>query len=173
MANFAVDPRPHVPMGFNLLDVDYAWPFDRPRAFLGALTEKCNENVAIATIIPSVDKADFQTVASELRRVMQQQYRVINLEIQPSPIGDVFVTFNSPLQRQRFLESPPMNVDQYTVRFERHDEVANVHSVDIDREVWLMLLCYPLDARSPASIAKSISSFARCSCQSLSQSHGS
>lgn len=51
-------------------------------------------------------------------------------------------------------------VGQYQVMFERHDEVTNARSVDIDREVWLMLLWFSIDARSHASIAKSISSFA-------------
>lgn len=94
MANFVVDPRPHVPLGFNLIDIAYVGLYDRPKAFFHAIVEKCNENLAITTFTPSVNKSDFSLLARELRRVMQLQYRVINLEIQPSPIGDVFVTLS-------------------------------------------------------------------------------
>lgn len=55
---------------------------------------------------------------------------------------------------------PPIEIGEYQVHFERHDEVVNVSALDVDREVWLMLLCYPLEARSFAAVAKSISSFA-------------
>lgn len=44
--------------------------------------------------------------------------------------------------------------------FKRHDEVTNVRAVDLDRELWLMLLGYPLDAISFSAIAKSIFNFA-------------
>lgn len=40
-----------------------------------------------------------------------------------------------------------------------HDEVTNVRALDLDREVWLMLLCYPLDNRPFSSITKAISNF--------------
>lgn len=160
MANFPVDPRPHIPSGFNLVHVDYLGPPERPRVFLGALTEKSFENVAIATFIPRVDNRDFNLIAGDLRRVMQHRYRIPDIEVQPSAIGDAFVSFSSSLERQRFVNSPPINIGDYHVHFERHDEVANATSVDIDREVWLMLLCYPLDCRSFGAVAKSIGSFA-------------
>lgn len=64
------------------------------------------------------------------------------------------------MERQRFINGPPIEIGEYQVFFERHDKVINVSSVDVDREVWLMLLCYPLDCRSFAMIAKSIGSFA-------------
>lgn len=54
----------------------------------------------------------------------------------------------------------PIAVRDYDVHFEHHDEVGNATSVDIDREVWLLLLCYPLDCRSFATVAKSLRRFA-------------
>lgn len=68
--------------------------------------------------------------------------------------------FEWPLERQRFTRGPPIQVGAYTVHFLPHDEVVNVSGVDVDTEVWLMLMCYLLDCRSFAAVAKSISSFA-------------
>jgi hypothetical protein len=79
----------------------------------------------------------------------------------PTPIGDAFVAFNSSLGRRRFLDSPSLDVDGYYVSFEKHHKGDNAREYDMDREVWLMLLGYPIDARSKASIEKSIASFAR------------
>lgn len=62
------------------------------------------------------------------------------------------------------MDLPSFEVGNYSVRFDRHDEVRNVRSVDVDIEVWLMLVWYPLDARSHSSIAKAISSFALLKC---------
>lgn len=121
MANYGVDPRPHVPAGFCILDC--TGPYDRPRAFLGEFTNKSHDNVAIATFFPRVDKRDFLILAQEMRSECHRSYGVINIEIPPSAIGDVFVVFHSRLERQCFLNGPTMQVGPYQVLFEHHDEV--------------------------------------------------
>lgn len=103
MANFAVDPCPHVPSGFQLLDVEYLGLPDRPRVFLSTFPEKNFEQVAIATFAPPVNKRDFNVMARELRRELYNRYRTPDIEVQPSAIGDAFVTFHSPMERQRFI----------------------------------------------------------------------
>jgi hypothetical protein len=88
------------------------------------------------------------------------EFNVGTPDIQPCPIGDAFVGFNFPLQRIRFLDGPPLNFDGYSVRFEKHDEGDNARALDMDQEVWLLLVGYPLDARSNSAIAKAVSCFA-------------
>jgi hypothetical protein len=57
------------------------------------------------------------------------------------------------------LDGPPLCFDGYSVHFEKHDEGVNTHALDLDREVWLLLLGYPLDACSTSAIAKVVSGF--------------
>ncbi|GJN24108.1 hypothetical protein PR202_gb11826 [Eleusine coracana subsp. coracana] len=122
MANFPIDPRPLTPDGFMIVLVHYLDPPDRTRVFMGALHEKCHENIAVATFFPRMDKRDFKVMARELHRELLLRHQ--------------------------------------EVMFQRHDEMDNARSLDIDREVWLILVGYPLDARSHSTIAKSIASFA-------------
>jgi hypothetical protein len=53
---------------------------------------------------------------------------------------------------------PLLDIDGYSVTFVKRDKGINAREYDLDREVWLMLLEYPLDARSTLTIA--ISGFA-------------
>jgi hypothetical protein len=85
---------------------------------------------------------------------------VLSTSILACPIGDAFVGFNSQLERNRFLDGPPLNFHGYSVTFVKHDEGDNASTYDLDREVWLLLLDYPLDARTTSVVAKSVSSFA-------------
>lgn len=121
--------------GFNIVEVDYLGPPDRVRAFLSALPEKSFEHVVIAFFNPPVNKSDFRLLSRELRRELYNNHWVPNIEVQPYGIGDAFVYFESPLERQRFTRGPPIEVGAYTVHFVSHDEVVNVSAVDVDREV--------------------------------------
>lgn len=69
--------------------------------------------MAIATFFPAVDKRDFNFLSWELCLTLRSHYRAVDVEIQPSPIGDAFVSFSSPLERQRFLDAQPIAVGQY------------------------------------------------------------
>lgn len=57
------------------------------------------------------------------------------------------------------MKGPPLRFGQHFVSFIRHDEAINRRAVDVDRVVWLMLLCYPNDLRAMPLVAKSISGF--------------
>jgi hypothetical protein len=160
MANFPADPRPHFPADFSLCSSTREEYLHRPRAFLGLSADKAFENVAIAHFFPRVSKDDFKPMARALRLHMLTEHNVGTLEVQPCPIGEAFVAFNSPLERRRFLDGPPLHFDGYSVRYVKHDEGENAREYDLDREVWLMLLCHPLDARTTTAIAKAVSGFA-------------
>jgi hypothetical protein len=150
MANFPVDPRPHLPTGFTLCDVPREELLLRHRAFLGLSAERASEHAAIAIFFSRVAKEDFKQLARALRLHLLTDYNVSTLEIQPCPFGDAY----------RFLNGPPLSFDGYSIRFVKHDEGDNAREFDMDREVWLMLLGYPLDARSTSAIAKVVSGFA-------------
>jgi hypothetical protein len=158
--NISVDPHPHVAVGFLLRDVPLDEPQHPPHVFLGITMDRSFENMAIAHFFPRVVKEDFKPMARALRLHLLTEFIVCTLDIQPCPIGDAFVGFNSPLQRRRFLDGPPLNFGGYSVRFEKHDERDNARALDMDREVWLLLVGYPLDARSNSAIAKAVSGFA-------------
>lgn len=96
----------------------------------------------------------------ELHRELLIRYNATSIEIQPSAIADALVYFNSPLEHQRFLNIQPIVFGDHHVHFENHDEALNVTAVEVDREVWLMMVAYHLDCRSVSAIPRVISSFA-------------
>lgn len=69
MANFVVDPRPFLPVGFS----ERIAPREprRMRVFLGPSGVKSNENMAIAITTPPIDKEDFPEFALALHRSLQ------------------------------------------------------------------------------------------------------
>ncbi|CAN6347597.1 unnamed protein product [Urochloa humidicola] len=160
MANFPVDPRPFVPPGFTLVPRVPAREPSRVRCFLAPSLVKENEDLAIAVTTPSVAKEDFGPFARELQRYLLDN-GVRSPEIQMCPMGEAFVRFDSAMQREGFLFGGPRPFNGYQISFIRHDEGLNFRNLDLDRVVWLMLLCFPPDARRHVNlIDKSISVFA-------------
>ncbi|KAF8714080.1 hypothetical protein HU200_028079 [Digitaria exilis] len=80
-------------------------------------------------------------------------------EVQPSPIGDAFVRFGSPVERERFLDRVIQFGHGYTLRFIKHDEGDHVRLHDLDREVWVMLMLFPNDARNNTALSKAVAGF--------------
>ncbi|CAO2148273.1 unnamed protein product [Urochloa humidicola] len=160
MANFNVDPRPHIPAGFSWQQRVALREPRRMRVFLGPSGVKTNENLAIALTTPSIDKEDFYPMANTLYFFLRDEHFVRNPEIQLCPMGEAFVRFGSPLECLKFLKGPPLQFGQYQLCFIKHDEGANARTIDMDREAWLMLLCYPNDYRDDSEIERSLAGFA-------------
>jgi hypothetical protein len=99
--------------------------------------QRAFEIVTIAHFFPRVAKEGFKSMARVLRLHMLTENNVGTLDC---PIGDAFVGFNSQLERNRFLDGPPLNFHGYSVTFVKHDEGNNASTYDMDREVWLLLL---------------------------------
>jgi hypothetical protein len=97
-----------------------------------------------------------------LRRILHllTAHNVGGLDIQPCPFDEVFVCFNSSLKRRWFLDGPALEFDDYTATFEKHDKGDNAREFDLDSEVWLLLVGYPLDVRTISAIVKVVSGFA-------------
>lgn len=58
MSNFTVDSCPFVPLGFNLVHIDYMGPMDRLHAYIGSALEVYNDNITSASFIPKVAQED-------------------------------------------------------------------------------------------------------------------
>ncbi|CAO2180138.1 unnamed protein product [Urochloa humidicola] len=159
MANFAVNPHPFVPPGFVLQPREIVREPSRLRCFLAFSIEKANEDLAIALTEPKIAPEDFWTFARALRHFLLDN-NVRALEIQQCPMGEAFVRFDSPMQRETFILGGPRQFEDYQISFIRHDKGLNMRDLELDRSVWLMLLCFLPDAKNLISLVdKSVSGF--------------
>lgn len=67
-----------------------------------------NEDLAFPFLLPPVAKEDFQDLSKALKSFFQNLGVRLN-EVQLSPIGDAFVCFGSPVERERFLDRKVMD----------------------------------------------------------------
>jgi hypothetical protein len=98
-------------------------------------------------------------MAQAIKDYFIHQHRVHVMEVQTCAIGDAYVRFASSLEREWFLNEIYHLTPKYQMHFVKHDEGVNAHTHPADREAWVMLLNYPLDAKSNALLAKSIAGF--------------
>lgn len=158
MAFFAIDPRPHVPCDFKMVLHE---PDEQPRilsAFLGSCMEAYND-LAIAYFVPEVNKADFVPMAHDLKDYFARVHGVHLAEVLPCAIGDAYVGFLSPVERERFLGQDYQFSDRYVLRLGKHDEGRNASLHNLNRDVWVMLMACPEDAKSNNAIAKVVLGF--------------
>ncbi|KAF8701368.1 hypothetical protein HU200_033699 [Digitaria exilis] len=130
-ANFAIDPWPHVPHGFEIVPRDPNALPSRLYAYIGRVMDAYNEDLAIAFLLPTVAKEDFQELAEALKSFFIQ-----NMGTRLNEFGH-----------------------GYTLRFIKHDEGTLVRMHDLDREVWIMLMLFPNDARNNSALAKACAGF--------------
>lgn len=102
MVNFAIDPRPHVHVGYLLVDRPLH-PLVHQEVYLTGCYTRANEDLAIMRLEPPVHKDDFKLLAAELWRFFSEVHCAHIVEIQPCVNGDAYVRFSSPLERERFL----------------------------------------------------------------------
>lgn len=50
-------------------------------------------------------------------------------------MGEAFVRFDSPMQRESFVLADPFSFNDYQNSFIRHDEGMNMKDLDLDRSV--------------------------------------
>uniref|UniRef100_K3ZZU5 Uncharacterized protein n=1 Tax=Setaria italica TaxID=4555 RepID=K3ZZU5_SETIT len=74
-------------------------------------------------------------------------------------LGDAYVRFNRPLERESFMDKIFQLTPEYQLHFIKHDEVMNARLHDLDREAWVMLMGYPLDAKNNTAFAKAVAGF--------------
>ena len=103
-------------------------------------------------------KADFRLLARELKTFFHDVHQVFGTNISPCPIGDAFIKFSNPFERDRFL-GPNFVFGNYILHFIRHDEAENARAFAIDREAMILFLAYPEDLRHTQHVAKAVSQF--------------
>ena len=97
-------------------------------------------------------------MVTELKNYLSDVHQVHGIEIYPCPIGDAYVGFSNPFQRDRFL-GQVFQFGNNHMYFVKHDEGINARSLDLDREALIMLVPYPEDLRSTHHVAKAVSGF--------------
>jgi hypothetical protein len=107
---------------------------------------------------PRVNKADFKNLADGLRTFFHDVHQVRTVEILPCALGEAYVRFLSPLDRERFL-GPVFHFGHYEMSVVKHDAADNARSFDLDREAWVMLVAFPEDLKNSAMVAKPVSTF--------------
>jgi hypothetical protein len=107
---------------------------------------------------PPVDKTDFKHLAEGLRTFFHEVHQVWTTEILPCTIGDAYVRFLSPLDRERFL-GPVFQFGNYAMSLVKNDAAENAISFQLDREAWVLLVAYLEDLKNSAMVAKAVSGF--------------
>lgn len=134
-------------------------PLSRLYAYIGGVMDAYNEDLAIAFLFPAVSKEDFQQLMEALKSFFIQKLGVRLLEVHPSPIGDAYVRFSNPVEREHFLDEVVQFGHGYTLRFIKHDVGVHVCEHNVDREVWPMLMLFSNDARNNSVISKAVAGF--------------
>lgn len=148
-----------MPRGFEVLPRDPTVPLTRLYAYIGSVMDSYNEDLAIAFLLPAVAKEDFVHLSEAFKSFFIHDLGVRLLEVQPSHIGDAFVRFSSPVELERFLDEVAQFGRGYTIRFTKHDVGVHVRDHEVDREVWIMLMLFPNDARNNSAISKAVAGF--------------
>jgi hypothetical protein len=84
------------------------------------------------------------------------QDRVGFRSIQPCPLGQAFVRFNTYHDRDQLIQNSPHAFGDVFISFTEHDRGRNHRAVTLNHEVWLMLLGTNVDFWSDAHIRKII-----------------
>jgi hypothetical protein len=135
MVNYVVDLRAHAPRGFEVIPHDPAEPPRRLVVYLGGYMDAFNEDVAIALLVPTVAKEDFNLMAAVIKDYFIHTHRVRLMEVQPYAMGDAYIRFNSVVERERFLDGIYQITPEYQMHFVKHDEAINARAHD----AWLGL----------------------------------
>lgn len=133
-------------------------PMLRQEVFITGYYSLLNEDLAIVKLDPPVDKADFKLLVESLRTFFHEVHQVQTAEIQPCAVGDAYVRFLSPLDRERFL-GPIFRFGNYNMLVVKHDVGDNARAFDLDREAWVLLVAFPKDLKNSTMIAKVVSGF--------------
>ena len=71
-----------------------------------------------------MDKRDFKDLAEGLRTFFHEVHQVRTTEILPYALGDAYVRFLSPLDRERFM-GPIFQFGNYAMSLVKHDAAKN------------------------------------------------
>lgn len=123
--------------------------------------KKRNENLAIVNIDPLPGIVlNFGAVVDVLRDFFDLR-RMGILEIQPCCLGQAYVRFERPLDREILIEEGPIPYANGHLTFARHNEGRNWRRVNFNTECWLMFLNFPADYQAKQFYQDAIGSFGK------------
>ncbi|TVU06696.1 hypothetical protein EJB05_49921, partial [Eragrostis curvula] len=159
MAYRRSDPAPFLPRGFHRLQVNGR---DTAVRAVAARPQLRNEDVAIVLIdgMPQ-NEVPFANIREVLHEFLIDYKRLAIKDIQPCHLGQAYVRFAHPHDRDNLADSGALPYGNIEFRFVRHNEGRNRRAVNFNRECWLMLLGFPLDYWHLHYIENAISSFGR------------
>lgn len=110
------------------------------RAILGRQPRR-NTDLAIAIIQPMPNQeVSFTGIRNVLDDFLREHLRVHYRSIQPCPVGQAFVRFSHPYDRDRLIHESPHPFGNVNISFIQHDKAWNHKRVTMNYEVWLMFL---------------------------------
>jgi hypothetical protein len=143
MANIPIDPRPFVPLGYQIQHIEGRLAVKR---VVVRRRPKEHEQYAIATIDPFPEGlVPFDNVRDVLGEFFNEVARVGFVALQPCPFGAAYVQFRNVSDKDRLISSSPNQFGDVTISFVNHDEGINWRGVSFNRDVWLLLVGPPLD----------------------------
>lgn len=121
--------------------------------------QKRHEDWAIITINPLSNEVLFPNVREVLEEYLTEVQQVGFREIQLCPLGEAYVRFVHPRDRDRLVVQSPHQFGNVFISFHNHDNGRNCRRTQF--KVWLLMLVVPFDFRNSEDIARAISHFGR------------
>jgi hypothetical protein len=143
MAYRFVDPRPFMPRGAQRVMVPGR---KHMRRVLMGRPHSKNNDLAIVTIDPLPQaQVSFQNIRGVIADFLADQARVGYNTIQPCPYGQAYVRFNFFHDRDFFILNSPHQFGDIRISFTEHNKGSNNRRLEMNYEVWLMLLGHNVD----------------------------
>ena len=159
MANFPVDPLPFLP---GLVAVDRG-PVDRLQrchVMVGAPPLQ-NDEFAIIQVDWDILEGDKQEVLDEVCIILGHLNAAVSYQ-SVCPLGVGLISFSSAAVRDQIIAASPHPLDSMadaTFSVIPHDEGLNMRSPVFAREVWMMMVLFPLDYQTDYYVNKVVSLF--------------
>lgn len=120
-----------------------------------------NNNLAIVTIAPLPENVlDYEVVLDVLNDFCAAAGVVIT-DIQPCCLGQAYVRFARPLDRDVLVDQGAIPFDNAALTFVKHNEGRNWRRVFFNTECWIMLMGFPPDYQEDQFYQDAIGSFGK------------
>lgn len=104
---------------------------------------------------------DFSAIRGVLADFINVEKRLTYESIQPCPFGQAYVRFSNFHDRDGMIFNSPHHFGDVQISFIPHDRAWDNRTVNLNHEVWLMLVGFPLDFWTYSVIEKALGSFGK------------
>ena len=114
-------------------------------------------------VVPPPGDLQHEEVLAEVRRVLRDDHGAPTIEGEIYPFCVGLIRFNDSVVRDTMISRGEQPLDEHSNFYLlRHDEGPNMCRPVIERDVWVMLLGFPLNYQTEHYIIKAVSCFGRC-----------